>query len=850
MKARKIPTTFAFLVVTAIAISTGFSDLTSSGRRLESRFEKQLESLEEELKGSLPLPDKGRRSDFLDARKAESAAIAALEEAQKRHAKYGQAKGLVDHAKGKWIKDAEKGLAKAEAKLKDAEGADERQAAKEEIAKWEKNRDEGLKALEEREDLLKEAARDKPKAERALKDAKEELTRAKAQTIEELERLGLNKLLTSDAFDSRLARYVVMRDATPKGLALIAQEGADEEKMVEAILADDELLVQMLVADGAKDGNYGQALKIYHAIREASPKAAEGPLQRLALATALEHATPVKQRSAKAAKDAPAHVDPLARYLQYEKAFLDGKLDPAFANLSVWDMRMVVDGEEPPEISEWGREMLRSFRPDHVTMSDYRWRYVALVRSDIPYGSQNVKYDQDELQFFQNILMNGGICGRRAFIGRFILRAFGVPTTARPQKGHAALAHWTPEGWVICLGAGWGSGWTKTAYHGDKDFLASTQARSTGSHFLRVKRAQWIADLMGEKRIWGFDGRHEPEFWNAASLYTQRALIEAADAKTLEAVGEDIAEASDTNEKIEIADVEITDKDRKVRIEDGVVVIPAAATKEPTGNSGGILFMDSNLGGKQLHYSRGKNPEFEYSFQAPDDGKYALVARVATPSWQLAFSVTVNGDDQVEMPLPHTVGLWEMSEPVAVELKNDRNVLRFKRAAESNEKGISIHEFKLVPWDRRLSFLNKDEAPTAMETPKEPDPFRAVLNQTLLRELARLSSAGALQPLPMDLSITSSKVLLLEAQGSGILAFQSPEGGKIVPVALEDLALEDHALLARLVARISPADASANALAGAYMKLIGNPSLAEAYLRKAGPEAAGQFLVTQEGTSE
>ena len=54
--------------------------------------------------------------------------------------------------------------------------------------------------------------------------------------------------------------------------------------------------------------------------------------------------------------------------------------------------------------------------------------------------------------------MNGGVCGRRAFFGRFILQSFGIPTVARPQTGHASLVHWTPDGWVICLGGGWGSG--------------------------------------------------------------------------------------------------------------------------------------------------------------------------------------------------------------------------------------------------------------------------------------------------------------------------------------------------------------------------------------------------------
>ena len=78
----------------------------------------------------------------------------------------------------------------------------------------------------------------------------------------------------------------------------------------------------------------------------------------------------------------------------------------------------------------------RPDRPDHISNPDYRWRYVGAVRTDIRYGSQDNKYDKPELQFFQNILMNGGVCGRRAFFGRFILRAFGVPTTRGATDWH------------------------------------------------------------------------------------------------------------------------------------------------------------------------------------------------------------------------------------------------------------------------------------------------------------------------------------------------------------------------------------------------------------------------------
>ncbi|MGB2821458.1 MAG: hypothetical protein WBF17_10780, partial [Phycisphaerae bacterium] len=431
-------------------------------------------------------------------------------------------------------------------------------------------------------------------------------------------------------------------------------------------------------------------------IQEASTKARDGVLQRLALATSLEHAVPVKQRNPEAQTDAPATVDPVNRYLHFEKAFLNGELDAGFEGLSVWDYRMGVNGEEPDHILAWGRTMLRNYRPDHISTSDYRWRYVAAVRTDVRYGSQDNKYDKPELQFFQNILMNGGVCGRRAFFGRFILRAFGVPTTARPQRGHAALAHWTPDGWVVCLGGRWGVGWVMGRKK-DLDFLATTQARNTDKPYLQVKRAQWVGDVMGEKRTFGFLSG-DPAFWNGVALYRQRAIIQEAKGVALAAVGEDIGEANESKVKDVIEAVTLTEADRKIVVgQDGVITIPAAACSKPTKSTGKIIFMESNLGGTQLHYSRNGEPEeFEYTFDAPAAGKYALTARVVTPSWRQHLLVAVKGTETpTDIALPFTVGMWDRTHPVMVSLVKGRNVLRFSR----NEpvKGLTIHDFTLTP---------------------------------------------------------------------------------------------------------------------------------------------------------
>jgi len=424
----------------------------------------------------------------------------------------------------------------------------------------------------------------------------------------------LKKFLASDALDAKLVKYVVLHEATPKGLAEFASQGKEQAGLVELMLADADLMKQMAVADGARaarvgrghgPARYGPAMNIYADIQETSAKASKGGLQRLALAIALEHAAPHGQRSAKALTDAPANVDPLKRYLSYEKAYLSGELDPAFDRLDVWNLRMVVNGEEPDEIAAWGREMLRNYRPNEIFTDNYGWRYVGIVGSCVRYGSGDVKYDRPELQFFQNILMNGGVCGRRAFFGRFILRAFGIPTTARPSRGHAALAHWTPKGWVVNFGPRWGGGWTKTVYNKDVDFLASSQARMNSKAFMQVKRAQWVGDVMGEKRVYGENGG-KPALWNGISLNTQKRVIKESKAVTLDALGTELGES---NRPLTIAEkasaLEVKPEDKKIAYgANGVITMPAAALSKPSKGSRDVNLTKSFSGGMQMFLPR------------------------------------------------------------------------------------------------------------------------------------------------------------------------------------------------------------------------------------------------------
>lgn len=681
--------TMMFMAVVDVSAAEKKSEpstlLTAAGQKLKTQYAEQVKALQAEIAGALPKIDEPQKAAFVSARDAVKKAESALNAAQQQLGKIGTAKALVEHAKGKWIGGAEKGIAAATAALKKATTDAAREAAQKDQATWQKNKEDGLKALKEREQALAVAKGDEPKWIAAREAAEKALVEAQTRVMQAVSGLELATFLPSDKLDSRLTKFVLLFEATPQGLAEFAQQGAEQAAWIDKLLVDATLIKLMVSADGAAGGKYGQAMEIYAAIQKASPKAKDGVLQRLALAIALEHAVPVKQIHAAEKSGDPANVDPVKRYLAYEKAFLDGELDPAFQVLTTWDLRFVVSGDEPDAIAAWGRQMLRNYRPDLIFDPNPAWRYVHAVRTDVQYGSQNVKFDRPSLQSYQNIIMNGGICGRRAFFGRFILRSFGIPTTARPQTGHASLVHWTPDGWVCCLGAGWGSGWTATRYKGDLDFLATTQARAAGIAYLQVKRAQWIGDVVGEKRIFGFSCG-EPGLWYGASLYRQKAIIEAAKIKTLAAVGAHLGEANESAEtKAEaVVKAAVTDADKKVLAgANGVITIPAAACV-------GVQPAKSFLGGLQAFCSQSFNCEVELA----RPGKYRLTARVVTVRDGGKIQVTANSSkDAIDMVIPYTCGQWEETAPVEVMLISGKNVLSFANPA----RGFTLKDLTLTP---------------------------------------------------------------------------------------------------------------------------------------------------------
>ena len=660
-----------------------------SGNSLKSEFTSDLKSLKEEIARALPKVGDKAVADLENAGKATAEALAKAEAAQKGLGEIAAAKGLVDHASGKWIGGANKEIAAAQAALKNAKTPAEKSAAQSQLDAAEKNLAAGQAALKDRTALYEKAKADESSLKQAHDKAQAALAQAQAREAAAAKSLmdSMSSFLSSDTLDGKLAKAFVLTAATPDGLANFAGQSAENAAVVGQLLADEALMKEMMEAGGARFGKFGEAMKIFSVIQKVSPQAKDGVFRRLALATSLEHANPVTQTTSPNVKDKSTHVHPVKRYLHFEKAFMDGELDPAFKSLNTWEMRFVVNSEDPDEILAWGREMLRTYRPDHIDGADYGWRYVSSVRSEVPYGSQNVQYDDAANHQMQNIIRNGGVCGRRAFFGRFILRSFGIPTWGVTQKAHAALSHWTPKGWVVNLGAGFTHSWwdKDDVQLAGSEFLLETQARAHPKDYIRIMRAQMVSRILGEP---AYSERRNVEggFWSRVALYQSRTL--AANTPDLGALGQELAEANEKEQKIESAAA--AKADREIQEKDGRITVPSVAHESASGNS---ATMRSFSGGMQIHAFGGFKTE--YKFKCPRAGNYLLTAKVATAQTGQKFLFTVNGGKPVDQAVPYTIGLWQTTEPIPVTLKSGSNTLQFEIAEGS--RGVTIKEFTLTP---------------------------------------------------------------------------------------------------------------------------------------------------------
>ena len=313
---------------------------------------------------------------------------------------------------------------------------------------------------------------------------------------------------------------------------------------------------------------------------------------------------------------------------------------------------------------------------------------------------------------YSNIPVGNGVCGPRAFFGRFTRLAFGLPTWGATQPGHAAMTTWSPDGgWHVLLGASWPSCWW--GGRSGPDWYLEAQAREVRADFQETLRGGWVAHALGEApagmdwdREGSTSGYGEGGPWSALMLYAKKITVASAPAVP-RAVGPAVVPS-----KVAALIAKWPAKLPAPQVTtgaDGTITIPAAAYTSKN-RSASLSVMKSNVGdsGEQVlnggcassvgpPCSQPTSSSWQYTVSVASADTYYLSANFTTWHMDQDLFVTVNGAPQTVIPVFYTVGWWNQTEATPVKLVAGNNTISFYRSTARPLVFKAFHLFKSKP---------------------------------------------------------------------------------------------------------------------------------------------------------
>ncbi len=247
---------------------------------------------------------------------------------------------------------------------------------------------------------------------------------------------------------------------------LLSLLGADGRKSLEEaqpteskwLLGDRGALELFMTSGNPAENRWSDAARIFCQIIAKDPTAKSALALRIAVATSLVFAQPVKALADEAI------IDPIARYESFRKWNDEGVLFASFRDLNAWQMRYVVGSWATDEELVWARA---NIKPE------------LKVREKIGEGAYMVKYRdvnskgvsvQRGREYYDGRPMTlavidevGGVCGAISKFGSAMCQAFGVPAMPVGQPGHCAFI-WesAPHTWTLGNNI---SGWAQSHCH-------------------------------------------------------------------------------------------------------------------------------------------------------------------------------------------------------------------------------------------------------------------------------------------------------------------------------------------------------------------------------------------------
>jgi hypothetical protein len=319
----------------------------------------------------------------------------------------------------------------------------------------------------------------------------------------------------------------------------------------------------------------------------------------------------------------------------------------------------------------------QNYAPHLSTLTDLKLRYNYILETDVL--MRNPTWTSTP-RTYQQVLSGGGKDKPNAWFGRFICKAFGIPTWGCSQPKLESFIRWTSSGWVPMKGARW-----EECSHGGVsgiDFQAESSARaghSSEDYYKKIVLLEAMADMMDVKRgdtSLEVDKNviHPMKLWRSLCTIQKALMLEAVTAESFERSG-DGGVKTKVEEYLELYQAD--KDDTEITNEDGIVTVPAAAHGYSSGNKMVIACTD---GGKQLNFLADGSAEYEL----PDDVEprtYTLTLQVCTVHLkQTTLKLTVNDGKEIDIEIPYTIGEWQTTKGVTVKLNGGGDVIRIARA--------------------------------------------------------------------------------------------------------------------------------------------------------------------------
>lgn len=530
---------------------------------------------------------------------------------------------------------------------------------------------ENAKAAETDSDLAKAA--------KAQEKAMKKCVKAANKIFEKLH------LADDPVLQANVIKGAIIVGGKPKRLAEFCQLEKKNGKLIDHLLKENGLMKDMLLNGGAKDGNYGPAMKIYTDILATFDEEEDEFTEtnkKIAMAVSLELATPINEF------DTKIPVDPLTRYLHYRDAFANGELDPSFPHFSIWEMRHIVNCDAKDDQLRWGRSMMMSYAPYITVVTDKVKQYLYILETDV---LTRVPKWTDSPRTYQQIISGGGKDGPNAWFGRFICKAFGIPTWGCKQPGRMGLTRWTSAGWEACNGVSWDEceweGVSGIDFKGEVDGRAAV---SEEEYYSKLVLLECLADVMDARRGEIPEEEkailHPLRTWRSLAIIQKALMLEPASPDKFAREGKSPVK---TNQEKYLAIYEMDDPDDKIKNKNGEVKIPMGAAGSLYGN---LMSIASFSGGKQINFAGAGHVDFDI----PDDIEaktYKLTMDVATVHLKQGETIAcVDEGEPIPITIPYTQGKWERTKPVDIVLAGGET-LTIRR--EKGNLGLAIKKIYL-----------------------------------------------------------------------------------------------------------------------------------------------------------